>query len=463
MAMTDKNADTKVDVKPETTIAQQQSKPLEAVLTHRDDLLPDLEALYTDIHAHPELSMHETRTAGVAADRLRAAGYDVTAGIGKTGVVGLLRNGEGPTVMLRADMDALPVQEATGLPYASTVTATDRDGTTVPVMHACGHDMHVTWLIGAATLMAKSRNAWQGTLMPVFQPAEETGAGVRPGDDVGLLAQLDQGAGDVEHVPGLEPEVELLGDGLGEQLDQRRRVGQGGHRDPAHQPGSDPGHDGQVLPDEAGDLGPLDLDHDLLAGPQHRGVDLGDRRRRHRPVLEAGEDGLQGPAEVLLHHPAHRLPRLGRHLVAALLELRHERLGEDPVPRGDDLAQLDVGRAEPLGGPPQPAGEVGHRLGAAPPPLPRRPDGQADPQMPQRDRHPAPGRQPLGLDQRRHLGSHRRPDVIEPRQPTQPVEVDLPRTGVGERPDAEVRHRQAISFSTRSSSDLNGSLQSTVR
>src|SRR5437764_15109141 len=102
MAMTDKNADTKVDVKPETTIAQQQSKPLEAVLTHRDDLLPDLEALYTDIHAHPELSMHETRTAGVAADRLRAAGYDVTAGSGKTGVVGLLRNGERPTVMLRA-------------------------------------------------------------------------------------------------------------------------------------------------------------------------------------------------------------------------------------------------------------------------------------------------------------------------------------------------------------------------
>ena len=122
------------------------------------DLLPELERVYTDIHAHPELSMQETRTARVAADRLRDAGYDVTDGIGQTGVVGLLRNGEGPTVMLRADMDALPVREQTGLPYASTQTATDRTGKTVPVMHACGHDMHVAWLIGAATLLAETRD-----------------------------------------------------------------------------------------------------------------------------------------------------------------------------------------------------------------------------------------------------------------------------------------------------------------
>src|SRR4051794_32859617 len=137
-------------------------------------LLPDLEALYKDIHAHPELSMQETRTAGLAADRLRAAGYDVTTGIGQTGVVGLLRNGDGPTVMLRADMDALPVLEATGLPYASTVTATDRDGDAVPVMHACGHDLHVTWLVGATALLAHARDAWHGTVLAVFQPAEET-------------------------------------------------------------------------------------------------------------------------------------------------------------------------------------------------------------------------------------------------------------------------------------------------
>src|SRR5690348_11534500 len=109
--------------------------------------------------------MQETRTSGLAADRLRAAGYEVTTGIGKTGVVGLLRNGDGPTVMLRADMDALPVEEATALPYASKVTATDREGKTVPVMHACGHDMHVTWLVGASTLMAQARKRWRGTLM----------------------------------------------------------------------------------------------------------------------------------------------------------------------------------------------------------------------------------------------------------------------------------------------------------
>src|SRR5690606_7341182 len=107
-----------------------------------DGMLADLEALYKDVHAHPELSMQETRTAGLAADRLRAAGCEVTTGVGATGVVGLLRNGEGPTVMLRADMDALPVEEATGLPYASRATATDRNGRTVPVSHMCGHDMH---------------------------------------------------------------------------------------------------------------------------------------------------------------------------------------------------------------------------------------------------------------------------------------------------------------------------------
>jgi len=165
-------------------------KPSESVLSRLEDILPDLETLYTDIHAHPELSMQETRTAALAADRLRAAGYTVTVGIGKTGVVGLLRNGEGPTVMLRADMDALPVREATGLPYASTVTATDREGNTVPVMHACGHDMHVTWLVGACTLFAQAHAAWKGTLMAVFQPAEETAEGAQAMIDDGLFQRF---------------------------------------------------------------------------------------------------------------------------------------------------------------------------------------------------------------------------------------------------------------------------------
>lgn len=161
-----------------------------SILAQVNTLLPDLESLYKDIHSHPELSMQEKRTAGVAADRLQAAGYEVTAGVGKTGVVGILRNGDGPTVMLRADMDALPVREATDLPYASKVTAPDNTGKAVPVMHACGHDMHVTWLAGAATLFAIHRDAWKGTLMAVFQPAEETGEGAQAMIDDGLFKRF---------------------------------------------------------------------------------------------------------------------------------------------------------------------------------------------------------------------------------------------------------------------------------
>lgn len=160
------------------------------VLAKLPGLVPELERLYTDLHAHPELSMQETRTAGLAAERLRAAGYEVTTGVGGTGVVGVLRNGAGPTMMLRADMDALPVEEATGVPYASKVKATDREGKTVPVMHACGHDMHVSWLVGAVTLLARVREAWQGTVMAVFQPAEETAAGAQAMIDDGLFERF---------------------------------------------------------------------------------------------------------------------------------------------------------------------------------------------------------------------------------------------------------------------------------
>lgn len=159
----------------------------ERVLSGLDEITSALEDLYRDIHAHPELSRQERRTAGLAAAGLRAAGYEVTEGVGGTGVVGLLRNGDGPTVMLRADMDALPVREATDLPYASSVTATDADGHETPVMHACGHDMHVTWLAGATTLLARSREAWQGTVLAVFQPAEETAEGARAMIDDGLF------------------------------------------------------------------------------------------------------------------------------------------------------------------------------------------------------------------------------------------------------------------------------------
>ena len=171
-------------------MANTQALSSDPALRNVDGLLPDLEALYKDVHSHPELSMQETRTAGLAADRLRAAGYEVTTGVGKTGVVGLLRNGEGPTVMWRADMDALPIQEATALPYASKATATDREGKTVPVSHMCGHDMHVTWLTGATKLMAQSKTSWRGTLMAVFQPAEETGEGAQAMIDDGLFKRF---------------------------------------------------------------------------------------------------------------------------------------------------------------------------------------------------------------------------------------------------------------------------------
>jgi hippurate hydrolase len=152
----------------------------------------DLEALYIDLHRHPELSFQETRTAGIAATHLRDLGLEVTEGVGITGVVGELRNGEGPTVWLRADMDALPVVEETGLAYASTATGVDPDGNTVGVMHACGHDMHVTAMIGALERLVAEREQWSGTVVVVIQPAEEYGAGARAMLDDGALDRFPQ-------------------------------------------------------------------------------------------------------------------------------------------------------------------------------------------------------------------------------------------------------------------------------
>lgn len=137
----------------------------------------NLAGIYRDLHANPELSFQEHRTAGIVAAELDRLGLAVTSGIGRTGVVGVLDNGTGPTVLLRADMDALPVLEATGLPYASTARGTDPDGNDVPVMHACGHDVHVTCLLGATERLVDERAAWSGTLVVLFQPAEEWGGG----------------------------------------------------------------------------------------------------------------------------------------------------------------------------------------------------------------------------------------------------------------------------------------------
>ncbi len=154
--------------------------------------LVELGGLYRDLHAHPELSFAEQRTSGIVAERLRQLGYQVVTGIGGTGVVGVLANGAGPTVLLRADMDALPVLEQTGLDYSSAVRGTDAGGTDVPVMHACGHDMHVACLLGAAAELAAqaAADAWQGTLLLVFQPAEEIGRGAQAMIDDGLYERF---------------------------------------------------------------------------------------------------------------------------------------------------------------------------------------------------------------------------------------------------------------------------------
>ncbi|ODT11334.1 MAG: amidohydrolase [Microbacterium sp. SCN 70-18] len=137
----------------------------------------DLEALYTDLHRHPELSFQETRTAGVVTGLLAQLGIEYEEGIGRTGIAAIIRNGDGPVVWLRADMDGLPVEERTGLAYASTARGVDPAGLDVPVMHACGHDMHVASLIGALERLVATKDEWSGTIVAVFQPAEEYGAG----------------------------------------------------------------------------------------------------------------------------------------------------------------------------------------------------------------------------------------------------------------------------------------------
>lgn len=149
-----------------------------------------IETLYLDLHEHPELSFHETQTAAKMAQGLRTLGFEVTAGVGGNGVVGVLKNGAGPTVLIRTDMDALPVPEKTGLAYASKVTTTDDSGHTVPVMHACGHDLHMSSWMGTATLLAKNKNRWRGTVVMIGQPAEERVAGAKAMIGDGLFTRF---------------------------------------------------------------------------------------------------------------------------------------------------------------------------------------------------------------------------------------------------------------------------------
>ncbi len=173
-------------------------------------------AFYLELHQNPELSSHETQTAAKLAAHLRSAGYDVTEHVGGTGVVALLKNGAGPTIMLRTELDALPVEEKTGLAYASKVHTKDDAGRDVPVMHACGHDLHIASLLATAEIMARSKNTWHGTLMLIGQPAEETISGAKamvadglftrfPKPDVGVALHVSnvQPAGKVAIVPGI--------------------------------------------------------------------------------------------------------------------------------------------------------------------------------------------------------------------------------------------------------------------
>jgi hippurate hydrolase len=146
--------------------------------------------LYLDIHQNPELSGHEAQTAAKLAARLRNLGYEVTEHVGGTGAVALLKNGAGPTLMFRTELDALPVQEKTGLPYASTVRTKDDAGRDVPVMHACGHDLHMAAIVGTAEIMSHSKNTWHGTLMLIGQPAEETISGANAMVKDGLFTRF---------------------------------------------------------------------------------------------------------------------------------------------------------------------------------------------------------------------------------------------------------------------------------
>jgi amidohydrolase len=163
---------------------------LDEILAGYDGLQAGQEAFYQDLHVHPELSHAEHRTAGRVAAWLQDCGFTVQTGIGGTGVVGVLANGSGPAVLLRAELDALPVKEDTGVDFASTVTVKGADGTEVPVDHACGHDMHMSCLVGMAKLMANHRSQWNGTLLALFQPAEETGDGAQGMVDDGLFKRI---------------------------------------------------------------------------------------------------------------------------------------------------------------------------------------------------------------------------------------------------------------------------------
>jgi amidohydrolase len=198
-----------------TVASAARAEAPERGLAGLDEIYPKLDALYIDLHKSPELSMKEEKTATRLATELKALGYEVTTGVGGTGVVGVLKNGAGPTVLLRTELDGLPIEEKTGLPYASTVKTIDVNGNTQPAMHACGHDIHMTGWVGAAALLARHKDLWHGTVVMVGQPGEEIVRGARAMIADGLFKRFpkpdfaiavhdtsDEPAGKVLIVPG---------------------------------------------------------------------------------------------------------------------------------------------------------------------------------------------------------------------------------------------------------------------
>ncbi len=253
-------------------------------------------ALYRDLHAHPELGFQETRTAGVVAGHLRDLGLDVTEGVGGTGVLGVLANGPGRTVWLRADMDGLPVHEQTGLDYASTATGIGEDGAEVALMHACGHDMHVTWLIGAIERLVSEKAEWSGTVAAIFQPAEELIEGAQAMIDDDLVGRLP--APDIvlgQHVGPLPAGVVSLTAGAAMAGADELEVvlhGKGGH-------GSRPGSIHRSGARRCGDGGRPPVDR--LARGHARGARCGHRRQaagrheeQHHPGERIGSDSTSG-------------------------------------------------------------------------------------------------------------------------------------------------------------------------
>ncbi len=193
------------------TLARSGEALREAVRSRVNAEYPALFELYKHFHAHPELSFQEEKTAARLAEELRRGGYEVTTGVGGHGIVAVFKNGRGPTVLVRCDLDGLPVKEQTGLPYASQATGKDDAGNEVPVMHACGHDVHMTCLVGVARVLEQLKEQWQGTLVLIGQPAEERGGGARQMIADGLFTRFPR----PDYCLALHDDSSLVGGAVG--------------------------------------------------------------------------------------------------------------------------------------------------------------------------------------------------------------------------------------------------------